>query len=240
MNIINRDTNSGFTRIELLVVTITLLMLFIVGAANLFGQARKATVSYCKYNLMQCYAGLKSFAEDHDGKLPWKVINTKGGSADDLGRYKNNFKHWQVLSNYLKSPQIVRCSVDSGRIQANSWLDKKPKDFENFIPFNGNRTFSYFIASDSILTGPDYVLAGSRNLSYGKYLNDSDSKGSIKRFKNAYPPSSNIKPRWSASLHSGKGMLLMSSGHVNYNTLLADYLKKTENKDNIFHLPAKN
>ncbi len=247
---LKKNNCSGFTRIELFVVIITILLLVTVGSSHSFGITRKAAVSYCRYNLMQCYNALSAFSKDHEEKLPWEVSNKNGGSLDDLGRYKNNYKHWQVLSNYLADPRIVRCANDSNRRQATFWQDRKPKDLngKKYIPFSdprlsasvGNKSFSYFIASDSKINSPDYILAGGRNLYYGKYNNDNDSKGAIKRFRLAYPPSANIHPGWSASLHNGKGLLLKSGGGVTFinGISLKKILIDSKNEMNLFNLPA--
>ena len=97
--------------------------------------------------------------------------------------------HWQSLSNELSNPKVVRSPRDSNRTQANSFATKAPRGAagRDIVPFGpkgntgGNYSFSYTIGSEADESKPNNILSATRNIEFGKYNNDKDSKGVIKK-----------------------------------------------------------
>jgi hypothetical protein len=231
------NNKKAFTRLELLVLVIVLFSLLTLFKLNSYGTSKKYTLSICKYNLMQIYEAFHGFSKDHEDKLPWEVATKDGGSADSLGSYKEHWKHWQVLSNRLSDPKVVRCPKDRNRNKANSFVTAKPRGSAGkyVIPFGGTRgnmSMSYFLSAEAKLTEPGFILAGDRNIFFGKYENDNDSKGAIKKLGKKFAGKNKVE--WTESLHDRSGILLNSDGAISYtnNELLKDNLMNSKNKNN--------
>ena len=91
---------------------------------------------------------------------------------------------------------------------------------------------SYFLSVEAKVTEPGFILAGDRNIYFGKYNNDNDSKGAIKKLYKKF--SGKNKVEWTESLHDRSGILLNSDGAISYtnNELLKDNLMNSKNKNN--------
>ena len=228
MNVQKRN-NSGFSRVELLVVVVTTTLIFFIGINNLHGIDRKKHVSYCKYNLTQIYQALTAFKTDKEDKFPWQVAEKNGGSAEYLpkSRALHSYKHWLTLSKYLEHPKVFRCAVDVNRHTANSWLD-----------FNNSTSFSYFIATESEPNEPEYIISGDRNITVGKYNNDNDMKSAVIMFKRKF--TAKKEPSWTGSLHNNSGILLMGNGSTPFigNLGLKRELVYSKNPNNTLQFPS--
>ena len=122
----------------------------------------------CVNNLKQIGLAFRIYATDNQDRFPWQVPQVEGGTAkiarprsdtdallDSNGKPifdASAWQHFQVLSNELSNPKVLRCQSDSRDLQqANSFLSKKPRGAagKNVIVFNKNAV-SYWLR-----TGPE-------------------------------------------------------------------------------------
>ena len=232
----------AFTRIECIVLIATITLMLALVKQNIFASSKKYTLSICKYNLMHSYKGFYVFSQSNDNKFPWEVSLKEGGTIDSLGKYKENWVHWQKLSNTLDNPKTLRCAVDKNRYNANTFLSNKPRGAAgrsvNPLGVGGNGSLSYFLASEASLTKGNSIMAGHRNIHFGKYNNGHDSKGAIKKLGKRFSGKSTVT--WTKNLHRDTGLISNIDGSIFYTDsgLLKDFLMKSENKDNEMLFPA--
>ena len=254
-NKFNISLNRGFSMVELLVVVavILCLLVLVVGLGIFLPALAKAKAKAqrisCVNNLKQIGIATRIYATDNQDRFPWQVPAEEridgrvySGSADSLGKFEENWKHWQSLSNELSNPKVLRCPRDANRNQANSFVTKKPIGAagNTIVPFggdNGNLSFSYFVGSEADEAKPNNILAGDRNIAFGQYNNDSDSKGEIKKLGKKFTGKN--RPMWTESLHGNQGDILLSDSSVQQSSdsKLAQYLIDSSANDNEILFP---
>jgi prepilin-type N-terminal cleavage/methylation domain-containing protein len=192
-----KSTRAGFTLLEILfvVLIIAILAMLLLPVLNK-AQARARSAS-CSNQLRQMGIALHEFSHDHLDQFPFQVSTNQGGTLEFAragfamsGEFFFAYRHFQILSNSLVSPRMLRCSMDT----------RLPAD--NFSVLQ-NTNLSYFIATTAEYSKPDSILCGDRNIS-GEAL----ASGSIVR------TSTNSAVVWTAELHHFKGNLLFSDSHV--------------------------
>jgi prepilin-type N-terminal cleavage/methylation domain-containing protein/prepilin-type processing-associated H-X9-DG protein len=188
--------NCAFSLLELLCVVaiIGVLAALLLPAVN-EGKSRAKRIE-CINQLRQVGGAFHSFAHDHSEQFPMAVPASLGGSAEFAqasyragNEFFFSFRHFQVLSNELVTPKLLRCPADT-RLPA-----------ANFAQFK-NVHLSYFVAVTAEYHQPRSILAGDRNLT-----NEAGSSSLLQLDPNG-------RLRWTQEQHRFKGNVLFADGHV--------------------------
>ena len=225
-------SNSGFTRVELIVVVVISIILAVMTTAC----SRRSTQQQrrdCVNNLKQIGIATRIYATDNQDRFPWQVSEVEGGSAEYIAASKaaEYWKHWVALSNELSNPKVVRCPSDRNRNQAKTFGETE------FGGPTGNLSMSYFLGKGADESKPNNILSGDRNIVYGDYNNDDDNEGTHQKFGKKF--SSKLRPAWTESLHRVQGDLLLSDSSCQQtsSTRLAQYMIDSSDDDNELMFP---
>jgi len=180
----------AFTLIELLVVIAIIAILAALLLPALALAKAKARRTECLNDLKQFGGGARASANDNEGKFPWQVDMSLGGSkvAPDWA------DHMRALSNELVTPKILVCPSHKGKLALSDWS-----------LLAGEDNVSFFLGLDAEESKPETVLAGDSNILGGG--------GGLDAFWNSFIGSS-IDATWDNNVHVRKGNLCLSDGSV--------------------------
>lgn len=193
----NQIRPQAFTLVEMLCVIaiISILASLLLPALNR-GLVRARRID-CVNNLRQTGLAFHVFMHDHKGNFPMQVAIRDGGSLEFVQNgylagteFYFSFRHFQALSNELRTPKVLLCRTDT-RTRAASFSVFK------------NDHLSYAIGVTAEAAKPDSVLAADRNLT-----NDWKPRSTILQIG----PRSTV--RWTRELHGYAGNLLFADGRA--------------------------
>ena len=195
----------GFTLIELLVV-IAIVVALVSLLLSPFSRAKEhARRIKCISNLKQISLAAKIFASDHDGKIPWHLSTSDGGTYGTLAA--TAWRNFSAVSNDLQAPQVLVCPSDSAtKMIAGTWA-------EFMAPAYRSNALSFFVGLDGYEQLPVAILAGDRNIAGGK----ADTCGSVANspgVKSHEYKTGNTSIRWSSGAHGTSGDVALTDGSV--------------------------
>lgn len=196
----HRVTNrrpAAFTLVEMLTVIAIMALLAAMLLPALNQAKARAKRAACINNLRQCGFGFHLFAVDHNGRFPMQVAPRDGGSANFAnaarlvgGDFYFAYRHFQVLSNDLGTPQLLICPADT-------------RSSTNRFVYLQNANVSYFVNVAAENGKTTSILAGDRNLT-----NDYATVGS------SFLLNANSVLRWTGEMHRYRGNVLFGDAHV--------------------------
>ena len=202
LNAARKPEPQALTLMELLVVGAVLTILTLLLLPTLTrGPHPPKLRPYCLNNLKQVGISFMLWAEDNGDKFPMQVSARQGGTAELIPRGMA-YVHFQVLSNYLRTPKLLVCNLDKERTAAT-----------RFTEFN-NMNLSYFIctsATSSTNRQAERLLAGDSDITV-------DGKLPLRRM---VALATNHTAGWSGHRHTVKGHppggnLLFCDSHVEF------------------------
>ena len=111
----SHEQTRALTLTEVLVIIV--VVIFLVGFLfpALEAAKRKAQRIACVSNLKQIGMAFRLWEGDNGDKYPMQVSVTNGGAMEVIGA-GNADVLWQTMSNEFRSPKILLCPADTGRI----------------------------------------------------------------------------------------------------------------------------
>ena len=196
----------GFTLVELLVVIAIIGILAALLLPALEQGKARARRMQCIGNLRETGLANHLFANDHHGRFPTQVSTNDGGSLEFVTagyqifrpqRFYFAYRHFLPLADALTTPKLLACPADLERWPATNftWFD------------NWNLSYAIGLVTDPI--NPMSVLIADRNLPACHACTPNVTLGRLQINIIDSPP-----PYWSPQLHSRKGNILFSDGHV--------------------------
>jgi hypothetical protein len=158
-------SNAAFTRIELLVVGLILVLLAAVLVPGMIQRKRSAQVVTCINNLKKvALCELLWMNDNAKGQVSWQISTNERGTSEFVKEGKL-FPHLQVLafSNELFTPTILVCPADN-RKPAKSFGSLADSNLSYFVNLDGNPYRGVPFHLDEIR---QVVMLGDRNITNG-------------------------------------------------------------------------
>jgi competence protein ComGC len=207
----------AFTRIELIVIAFTLLMLVFVLIPSLGRAKRKAMSETCRDNLKQVGLAFRLWSGDGGVRFPHE-LDLKFGGTKELIDSGQVFVHFRALSNELARPKLLVCPADKEKVVAT-----------NFNSGLSDANVSYFVGLDAQDTMPYVFLSGDRNLAVGgQPLN-----------KGLFVLTTNTPLSWTRAIHNSCGNICSADDSVRLldSPELANAVQKQEIATNRLAIP---
>src|SRR5438477_5215559 len=163
------NSQRAFTRLELVMIVATLVLLAGVAFPLLAGTRARSEQVSCFSNLRQIGHALQVWASDHGDRNPWWTPVREGGSYNApgdpappwLGLRNNAWFQWAWISNQLGTPKILVCPSDrdigAPRRMASNFSYNPDGGF--LSPAFRNNSVSYFVGLHSIYDDPRSILS---------------------------------------------------------------------------------
>lgn len=199
----SNQRNCGLTITEVVVVVVSVCVLAGLAYLTLHhakppprrspqnSQKDNAWRTQCVNNEKQIILAFKIWANDNNDKYPQQIRAAKGGSMEEA-EDGNVAPIFQVMSNELNTPKILRCPADI-RTAA-----------KNFTTDFDNSHVSYFVNLSASEEQPESIFIGDDNLA----ANGTPIKAGITKFL------SDDSVAWTAERHVNQGNIGFADGSV--------------------------
>ena len=192
------EKHRAFTLIELLVVIAIIAILASMLLPAIAKSKAKAQRIACVSNMKQTGVGIILWSMDHEGKYPWIVPRTDGGTHT----LPQAWQHFAVVSNDVATPKVFRCHNDSDRDRAFNWGDTG----DGFLALK-NQSLSYFAGTDSDDNLPLMHVAGDRNV-----LGQDGQRCDAVQLTTEITHLRTGTASWNSDIHQSAGNMVMGDG----------------------------
>ena len=183
------ESGAAFTRVELLAVSASLVLLATLWAGAQADQQGQNNRIRCVSQLKQIGLAFRMFSNDHNDQFPMRLEAAKGGSKEAIERAET-FRHFQAIAQELVRAKLLACPADQ-REPAAEFAGLK------------NENISYFVGLDADEARPQMLLTGDRNITNG-----------VTPEKAILELSAKPAAGWTETLHGERGNLGLSDGSV--------------------------
>jgi prepilin-type processing-associated H-X9-DG protein len=186
-----RKSAKAFTVTELLVTIVCVALLAAIFLPDLARSRVRSSGVSCAKNMQQIGLAFWTWAIDNNDLYPMHVSVTNGGTME-FAASGVVFPHFQIMSNELSTPKILRCPNDKERSCVTSFTSNLT-----------DKALSYFVNIDAMEGDGASLLSGDRNIvnraAAGSRLVDLTKGATI---------------AWTREIHSEKGNLWFADGRV--------------------------
>ena len=212
------NTQRAFTLVEMLVVIAIIAILAAMLLPAISTSKGKAQRVACISNIKQVGLGIILWSQEHEGRFPWLVEPTNGGSYG----LNQAWKHFAILSNELVTPKVLHCHSDKERKTADAF-----NDAANGFTVLGNSALSYAIGTEASEGNASMHVVIDRNIT--------GVDGIVCRVAGITDPViTKLNPfnggtGWSSETHPGEGNMALADGsaHLFTRFKLLEHLQNT-------------
>jgi hypothetical protein len=143
------------------------------------------------------------WADDNDGRFPWGISPTNGGTKG----VPEAWRHFLVISNELQNAALLGCPSDK-QVE----FTKRFSNEEDQYIDEQDEALSYFVGTDASENVPLMHLAGDRNL-IGQENKDCPA-ASISSGITHLELDDTPRPQWDQTTHINAGNMALGDGSV--------------------------
>ncbi len=198
-----RESNRGFTRVDVVAIFAILLVLLAATSPTWVHLRSQRQREKCVNNLKNIGLASRIFStgcrEDH----PWWNPIAEGGTKEYTTDARETWAHFAAHSNELSTPMLLHCPADRQRIPADSFVASgDPGAVRAFVR---NDQLSYFLNLGQSEEDPESIASGDRNLTTNGVEVASSSRFTL---------SSKDVLGWTDGMHRKAGNILLGDGSV--------------------------
>jgi prepilin-type N-terminal cleavage/methylation domain-containing protein len=196
-----RPRLTGFTLIELLVVISIISILAGLLLPSLSRAKAKASRIKCVSNLKQVGLSFRMWADGNEGRLPWQVPISQGGTRT----ISEAWAHYNLLAIELVTPRVLICPTDRSKTEAQGFTTN-PNGFATLK----NEALSYTVGTEARDDSPMMHVASDRNV-MGFESSTCPPAGITDAVVTRLDPNLD-NPRWDSTLHGWAGNMVLVDG----------------------------